>query len=86
MSWINEVDVSEAAGKLAENYAALIKQRGKVSNILKVHSLNPATVSSAAGLLSLLLPPPQAANSTLSSTACANAAKVGIFFIVLSSG
>ncbi len=41
MSWINEVEVSEADGKLAENYAALIKQRGKVSNILKVHSLNP---------------------------------------------
>jgi len=41
MSWITEVDVSEAEGKLAETYAALIKQRGKVSNILKVHSLNP---------------------------------------------
>jgi uncharacterized peroxidase-related enzyme len=41
MSWIEEVDVSEADGKLAEMYAALIKQRGKVSNILKVHSLNP---------------------------------------------
>ena len=41
MSWIDEVDVSDADGKLAEMYAALIKQRGKVSNILKVHSLNP---------------------------------------------
>jgi len=41
MSWITEVEVSEAEGKLAETYAALIKQRGKVSNILKVHSLNP---------------------------------------------
>lgn len=41
MSWIQEVDVSEAEGKLAETYATLIKQRGKVSNILKVHSLNP---------------------------------------------
>lgn len=41
MSWIDEIDVSEAAGKLAETYAALISQRGKVSNILKVHSLNP---------------------------------------------
>ena len=44
MSWIEEVDVSEADGKLAEMYAALIKQRGKVSNILKVHSLNPAAM------------------------------------------
>ena len=41
MSWIEEVEVSEAEGKLAEMYATLIKQRGKVSNILKVHSLNP---------------------------------------------
>jgi uncharacterized peroxidase-related enzyme len=41
MSWIEEIEVTEADGKLAEMYAALIKQRGKVSNILKVHSLNP---------------------------------------------
>jgi len=41
MSWIEEVEVSEADGKLAASYAALIEQRGKVSNILKVHSLNP---------------------------------------------
>lgn len=41
MSWIDEVDVSEADGKLAEMYATLLKQRGKISNILKVHSLHP---------------------------------------------
>jgi len=41
MSWINEIEVSDADGKLAEMYAELIKKRGKVSNILKVHSLNP---------------------------------------------
>ncbi len=41
MSWIRETNVSEAEGKLADTYAALIKQRGKVSNILQVHSLNP---------------------------------------------
>ena len=45
MSWIEEVEVSEAEGKLAETYAALIEQRGKVSNILKVHSLNPEAMS-----------------------------------------
>ena len=39
MSWIKEIEVSEAEGKLAETYAALIEQRGKVANILKVHSL-----------------------------------------------
>ena len=46
MSWINEIEVSEADGKLAASYAALIKQRGKVSNILKVHSLNPDAMNS----------------------------------------
>ncbi len=44
MSWIEEIDVSEADGKLAEMYAQLLKQRGKVSNILKVHSLSPAAM------------------------------------------
>lgn len=46
MSWINEIEVSEADGKLAETYATLIKQRGKVANILKVHSLNPDAMNS----------------------------------------
>jgi uncharacterized peroxidase-related enzyme len=41
MSWITEIEVSEAEGKLAATYASLIEQRGKVANILKVHSLNP---------------------------------------------
>ena len=41
MSWIEEIEVSDADENLAEIYNALIEQRGKVSNILKVHSLNP---------------------------------------------
>jgi len=41
MSWIEEIEVDEADGKLAEIYAHLIEKRGKVANILKVHSLNP---------------------------------------------
>jgi len=41
MSWIDEIEVSNADGKLAAMYAELIEKRGKVSNILKVHSLNP---------------------------------------------
>ena len=41
MSWIDEVDVDDADGKLGEMYAELLEKRGKVSNILKVHSLNP---------------------------------------------
>ena len=40
MSWIEEVEVDAADGRLAEIYAELVEKRGKVSNILKVHSLN----------------------------------------------
>lgn len=45
MSWIKEIDISEAEGKLAQTYAELIEKRGKVSNILMVHSLNPDAMS-----------------------------------------
>jgi len=44
MSWIEEIEPDDADGKLAEIYAELIAKRGKVSNILKVHSLNPAAM------------------------------------------
>jgi len=46
MSWIEEIAVDDADGKLAEIYADLIKKRGKISNILQVHSLNPDALSS----------------------------------------
>jgi len=45
MSWINEIEVSEADGRLAEIYEELVEKRGKISNILKVHSLNPEAMS-----------------------------------------
>lgn len=41
MSWIDEIEVTEAEGNLARAYADLLEKRGKVSNILQVHSLNP---------------------------------------------
>ncbi len=44
MSWIEEIDVTEAEGKLAETYGTLIEKRGKVSNILQVQSLNPDSI------------------------------------------
>lgn len=40
MSWIEEIELEDADGRLAEIYAELVEKRGKVSNILKVHSLN----------------------------------------------
>jgi uncharacterized peroxidase-related enzyme len=44
MSWIREIDEAAASGEIAELYAELREQRGKVSNILKVHSLRPAAL------------------------------------------
>ena len=44
MSWIQEVEIDEADGKLAELYTDLVEKRGKVANILKVQSLNPAAM------------------------------------------
>ncbi len=46
MSWIDEIEVGDADGKLGEMYAELVRKRGKVSNILKAHSLNPEALGS----------------------------------------
>ena len=55
MSWIEEIDVDEAEGKLSEMYAELIRRRGKVSNILKVHSLNPGALGTHLDLYMVLM-------------------------------
>lgn len=55
MSWIEEIEVSEAEGKLAKMYATLIEQRGKVANILKVHSLNPEALGNHLDLYMTLM-------------------------------
>ena len=41
MSWIQEVDVTDATGKLKQVYKEIEEKRGKISNIMKIHSLNP---------------------------------------------
>lgn len=55
MSWIEETDETEAGGKLAEIYAELIEKRGKVANILKVHSLNPNAMANHMDLYMTLM-------------------------------
>lgn len=55
MSWIEEIEESDAGGELAEIYAELIEKRGKVANILKVHSLNPAAMSNHLDLYMTLM-------------------------------
>lgn len=41
MSWITEIRPDDATGELAAVYEDLRRDRGKVSNILQVHSLRP---------------------------------------------
>ena len=41
MSWIRVINEAKATGKLDAIYDEMKKKRGKVSNIMKVHSLNP---------------------------------------------
>ena len=55
MSWINEIEIGEADGPLAEIYKDLVEKRGKVSNVLKVHSLNPEAMSSHLDLYMTLM-------------------------------
>jgi len=57
MSWIEEIDETEAeaGGRLAEIYAELIQKRGKVANILKVHSLNAEAMSNHMDLYMTLM-------------------------------
>ena len=55
MSWIEEIDVDEAEGKLATMYEELVRKRGKVSNILRVHSLNPAAMENHLDLYMTLM-------------------------------
>ena len=46
MSWITTIDNPEATGLLKKVYEELTEKRGKVSNIMKVQSLNPHVMKS----------------------------------------
>lgn len=41
MAWIDVVDEDDAEGELAELYEQIRSSRGKVANIMKIHSLHP---------------------------------------------
>ena len=41
MSWIKLIDVAKSTGKLNQVYKEVFGKRGKISNIMKIHSLNP---------------------------------------------
>ena len=55
MSWIEQIEITDADEELAAIYASLIEKRGKVSNILAVHSLNPAAMGSHLDLYMTLM-------------------------------
>ncbi|KPJ53906.1 peroxidase [candidate division TA06 bacterium DG_24] len=44
MPWISTIDDREATGQLKELYERLKRERGKISNIMRVHSLNPSAL------------------------------------------
>ncbi|TAM99164.1 MAG: peroxidase, partial [Rhodanobacteraceae bacterium] len=50
MSFIREIEPGEATGELRAVYGELERQRGKVSSILKVHSLRPTALRAHLGL------------------------------------
>ena len=55
MSWIEEINEDDATGELQRVYAAIGSARGKVSNIMKVHSLNPGAMRQHLGLYAHLM-------------------------------
>ncbi len=44
MAWIRIIDETEATGELKTLYDGIIDRRGKLSNIMRIHSLNPPTM------------------------------------------
>lgn len=44
MAWIKMIPETEAEGTLSELYSKLIEPWGGVDNIMKIHSLNPASL------------------------------------------
>lgn len=45
MAWIDMIHEGDAEGELAEAYAGILSARGKLSNIMRIHSLNPAAMT-----------------------------------------
>lgn len=45
MPWIKVIDEAEAEGALQKAYATVTAARGRVANVLKVHSVAPGTLT-----------------------------------------
>ncbi len=55
MAWIRIVEPEEAEGALKREYDQAVRRAGRVYNILKVQSLNPATLRASTGLYTAAL-------------------------------
>lgn len=55
MPWIRIIDDNEVTGQLKEIYQQIEAERGKISNIMKVHGLNPSAMKAHADLYMTLL-------------------------------
>ena len=54
MSHIDTIDESDATGDLADLYEQIVRSRGKLANILQVHSLNPDALAAHLDLYDIL--------------------------------
>lgn len=55
MAWISVIDEQEAIGQLKGIYKELKEKRGKIANIMKIHSLNPPTMKAHMNLYLTLM-------------------------------
>lgn len=55
MAWIDVTDESEASGRLKTVYDEIAEARGKLSNIMRVHSLRPEAMRQHMALYKTLL-------------------------------
>lgn len=55
MAYIKQIDEPEAEGMLARIYAAAVKRAGRVFNVLKVQSQNPAALQGSMALYATLM-------------------------------
>jgi len=50
MAWIKMIEPGDATGELKTEYDKAVRRAGKVFNILKVQSLNPAALQASMGM------------------------------------
>ncbi|MCH9649425.1 MAG: carboxymuconolactone decarboxylase family protein [Deltaproteobacteria bacterium] len=55
MAWIETIDEESAQGRLQELYGRMTEPWGGVDNILKIHSLNPASLRGHFDLYKVLM-------------------------------